>query len=254
MGYKCSFLDDASYTAQDVNDALGHIAGGGAAFTDTGDTLDDFNTTLSGITGAGTQLCGCAVTESGGVYKIGAGTCFMEDGSQITFDSDGYVIEPIENKKSYVYVSRNQVGNTIDVVVSETAGGDGTVPLAEIAAGGGITDTRSYARAKVLLLAAQASPSRSFTVNRQLFHAGDSINVGYSDWRYIIVHNLNFAHVGSDDYSCTYLAMDLSDGESHEIPIFNTGSGSNATTGAHKSGNLLVFDRSAEVNMTFEVI
>ena len=82
MGYKCSFMDNEAYTAQDVNDAIGRIAGDGAVFSDAGDTLADLNTALAGIVGSGTQLCGCGVTETDGVYKIGAGTCFMEDGSQ----------------------------------------------------------------------------------------------------------------------------------------------------------------------------
>ena len=233
MGYKCSFMDNEAYTAQDVNDAIGRIAGDGAAFSDAGDTLADLNTALAGIVGSGTQLCGCGVTETDGVYKIGAGTCFMEDGSQITFDSDGYEITPEAEVKNYVYVKRNVTENTIDVIVSQTPGSGDFVPLAEIAEDGSVSDTRKFATAKVVLKSGQNIPARSFTVKGRVPQKSTiifSVNAGYSEWKYLIW-----------SYNGNLCIIALSSGESKNVPRDNYASTSGVMMDAKKEGNQIIF-------------
>lgn len=234
MGYKCSFMDNAAYTAQDVNEAIGRIAGDGAAFSNTGDTLSDLNTALAGIVGSGTQLCGCEVTKTGDVYKIGAGTCFMDDGSQITFDSDGYEFTPEEGVKNYVYVKRNAVNNSIDVVISQTAGSGDYVPLAEIAADGSVSDTRKFATAKVVLKSSQSIPTRKFHMQKNFspYDTTFELNAGYSDWKYIIweVQNQPWAR-----------AANLSDGQIHGVPIINSVSSSATQMDVKKDGSKVIF-------------
>lgn len=251
MGYKCSFMDNETYTAQDVNEAIGRIAGDGAAFSDAGSTLADFNAALAGIVGSGTQLCGCCVTKSGDTYKIGVGTCFMSDGSQITFDNEGHIIEPIGDTKTYVYLKRNEAANTIDIVVSATAASGDFVPLAEIAADGSITDTRKFASAKVMLKAGQNTPSRSYTVT-QTYAGTKTIETGFSGWRYILLHNRYVVSGNASDTDAQYFAVDLTDGKSHGIPW---GNNQNTAQGATvtKNGSQLTLTWSNGIDLTFEV-
>ena len=247
MGYKCSFMDNEAYTAQDVNEAIGRIAGDGATFSDAGDTLADLNTALAGIVGSGTQLCGCGVTETDGVYKIGAGTCFMEDGSQITFDSDGYEITPEAEVKNYVYVKRNVTENTIDVIVSQTPGSGDFVPLAEIAEDGSASDTRKFATAKVVLKSGQNIPARSFNVQGHVPPATSKtfvVNAGYSEWKYIIWK-----------YQGNPCVIDLSGGDYRDVPRDNNTSTSGVIMSVKKDGNQAIFTAAngTTVNLTFEL-
>lgn len=165
MAYKCSFLDEQVYTAQDVNDIFARMSFGGVVFTDTGNTLSDLNTAVEAAVTQGVtrDTDSCKVYKENGVYKISKGACFMNDGSSIIFDENGAELEIIPDVKNYVYLMRDFVRNTISIVVSEEAGDEDTVPLAEIDRKGDIRDRRKYARAKVDLGAGCAL--RNFTVN-----------------------------------------------------------------------------------------
>lgn len=229
MGYKCRFLDNASYTAQDVNSAFCGITGSGTMFSDTGDTLDDFNTAFSELVGAGTQLCGCKAEKDGEKYKIGAGVCFLADGSQIEFDEDGYEFKPIDGEKCYVYIRRNIISNSIDIVVSENECSSEDVPIAEISAEGEITDTRTFAEAKILLKTGQSVPKRTFTLKKSFSYpiGGTAMeylfHVGYNDWKYILFQNQRLScSISSSDESVGYRALDLSDGNWRMITATNT--------------------------------
>ena len=247
MGYKCSFMDNESYTAQDVNDTIARIAGDGVAFSNAGNTLSDLNTAIAGIVDSGTQLCGCGVTVTDGMYKIGAGTCFMGDGSQITFDADGYEFTPEAEVKNYVYVKRNAVENTIDVIVSQTAGSGDFVPLAEIEADGTVSDTRKFATAKVMLKSGQGIPSRSFNVQGYVPPATSKtfiVNAGYSEWKYIIWK-----------YQGNPCVIDLSGGDYRDVPRDNNTSTSGVIMSVKKDGNQAIFTAAngTTVDLTFEL-
>lgn len=251
MGYICTFMDNDTYTAQDVNTAFSHLTSEGVAiFEDTGDLTADLDSAVSEVVSSGAVLGACKVIEEDGTYKISAGTCFMADGSQITFDSNGYEITPIENTKSYVYLKREEANNTIRVVVSSSAGETGTVPLAEISALGVIADKRKFAMAKIGL--STANIVRSGSVNIYDVHPpiGDilTIDMGFSGFKYLIV---------TDDFSNYYKrCIDLSDGEAHYT--FARGGEQNiGNVKVRKEGSCLVF--TSENNypiciMNFEVI
>lgn len=165
MAYKCSFLDNETYVAQDVNDIFARITSGGVVFTDTGYTFGDLNGAQSEVTGSGVtrDTNSCKVVKNGDTYKISKGACFMNDGSAIIFDEEGQEIEITPNVVNYVYLMRNVVANTIDIVVSEIAGDEDSIPLAEIGEKGEIFDRRKYSRAKVDL--SSGGNLKNFTAN-----------------------------------------------------------------------------------------
>jgi len=251
MGYICTFMDNDTYTAQNVNTALSHLTQSGVAiFQSTGDIIADLNTAISNVTSSGVIQGGCVVTVNSGVYKINAGTCFMEDGSQITFDSNGYVITPIANTKSYVYLKRDEVNNTIEVKVSASAGETGTVPLAEISSAGVITDKRKYATAKIALSSANIVRSGSINIDGRTRPTGEilRLDVGFSGFKYLVI---------TDNFNSNYKrCIDLSDGENHFSPIYGDREGFGATL-VRKEGRYLIFSSHSSTPtciMNFEVI
>ena len=183
MAYKCSFLDNETYIAQDVNDIFARITLGGVVFTDTGYTFGDLNNAQSEtVTGGVTRdTNSCRVIKSGDTYKISKGACFMNDGSAIIFDEDGQELEITDGVVNYVYLMRNAVANSIDIVVSEFAGDDDAIPLAEIDDNGVVYDRRKYAKAKVDL--ATGSNIRNFTVNFEncLSNASETVTIDVGD-------------------------------------------------------------------------
>ena len=95
MAYKCLFMDDDIYTAQDVNDALSNIVSGGiCGYPFSANALADLNTAVAELVNGGINYKGtdCLLVNAGGIYKISEGVCIMNDGTQIVFDVDGYEI------------------------------------------------------------------------------------------------------------------------------------------------------------------
>ena len=164
MAYKCSFLDNQVYTAQDVCDIFARVTCGGVLFADTGDIFADLNSATGELStdGITRDPDSCRVVLENGVYKISKGACIMNDGTAITFDSNGQEIEVTQGSYSYIYLKRNTVENTIDIVVSEYQGEGDFVPLAEIDEDGYIYDRRAYAKAKADI--GEAGTLRNFTV------------------------------------------------------------------------------------------
>ena len=190
MGYRCSFLDNTAYTAQDVNDIFARIVSGGVVFTDTGYVLSDLNEALAQTVGAGVtrDVNSCKVVKEDGVYKISKGACFMHDGSSVVFDENGVVIDIEQGVTNYVYLKRNDMDNTIDIVVSRAWGDENTVPLAYIDASGEIHDRRAYAKAKVELLT--ASNIRNCDGNIKCIGTTSetvSVDMGDGQFSYVII-------------------------------------------------------------------
>lgn len=165
MAYKCSFLDNETYSAQDVNDIFARITSGGVIFTDTGYTFGDLNAVQSEIAtdGVTRDVNSCKVVKVDDTYKISKGVCFMNDGSAIIFDEDGQEIEITNGVENYVYLKRNVVANSIDIVVSEEAWDEESIPLAIVDEEGIVIDRRKYARAKIEL--ATSGNIQNVTVN-----------------------------------------------------------------------------------------
>jgi len=191
MAYKCSFLDNEVYTAGDVCDIFARVTWGGVLFTDTGDVFSDLNASAGSLStdGVTRDPDSCRVVFNDGVYKISKGACIMNDGTAITFDSNGQVIDVPEGQYSYVYLKRNTVENSIDIVVSEYSGDEDFVPLAEIDESGVIHDRRTYAKAKVDI--GEAEALRNFTVYFTECRAtkSETVTVDFGDemFNYIIM-------------------------------------------------------------------
>ena len=192
MGYKCTFMDNDIYYAKDVNAMFANLTSAGVVLSDSGNLLSDLNEAVSEVTTEGVQNFpdSCKLTVVDGIYKIGEGVCFMPDGSAITFDKNGYEISPLADSVSYVYLKRNDTMNTIDVVVSDTAGDANSVPIAEIDASGIIYDRRKYAQAKVKMNTDAEVRNFVCTIN-----GGDDplvLDVERGDFSRIIVNNVKF--------------------------------------------------------------
>lgn len=188
MGYKCAFMDNGVYSADDVNGIISRLTSAGVVLANSGNVLADLNTVTSEITSEGIENYpdSCKLTVADGVYKIGEGVCFMKDGSTIIFDADGYEISPIENTYCYVYLKRNAPLNTIDVVVSETPGEGDFVSIAEIDEYGIVFDRRIFSKAKVKLTTEKTLKSYVFELDEA---NGISItaDLGTSDFSNIIL-------------------------------------------------------------------
>lgn len=191
MAYRCSFLDNEVYTAQDVNNVFSCLTSAGVVFTDTGSSLSDLNTAVAKTVGEGVlaDASSCMVVHEDGAYKISPGACFMADGSVIIFDAKGEEISISEGVKNYVYLERNRPANSIDVVVATAAGGENSVPLAEISEDGTITDTRKYAHSKVMLGVADTLKSFTLEFTECTDNSSETITVdiGTGDFSYVII-------------------------------------------------------------------
>lgn len=205
MGYKCSFLDNQEYTAQDVNDIFKRVSWGGVMFYDTQDVISDLNNAGEQLTSQGVTMedtNSCRVVLNDGRYLISKGCCLMHDGSSITFDEDGYEITPVLGQKNYVFIQRNDMSNSIDIVVSESAGDESSVTLAEIDENGKIYDRRIYAKAKVQL--GREKGIRNYTLNFYTWISDDSetvtLDLENGDFSYIIIWGV---HVSAEQNSFT---------------------------------------------------
>lgn len=153
MGYKCLFLSNETYSAEDVNTAFSRLTAQGVSlFNDTGNPLMDLNTAISQYVEPGVGLYNndaCKVTVSGGVYKVSEGTIWLSDGTSIVVNGDGHELDVKVGTVQYVYAVSQPVVNSAAIVISSIEGGANTVPLATISANGTIADTRVFATTKV---------------------------------------------------------------------------------------------------------
>jgi len=190
MAYKCLFLDNDVYTAQDVDDAISNICADGiSGYPFDESALSGLNTAIAELTLQGVSYKGtsCLLVKVGTTYKISQGSAFMYDGTQIIFDSDGYVITPQAGVKQYIYLERDVLHNTINVVVSQQAGGQNTVPIAEIAANGAITDRRRFASANIGIMAEPKNISVTAHITETVQpNQSVSVDVGFNGWKYAI--------------------------------------------------------------------
>ena len=246
MAYRCLFMDNGIYTAQDVNDALSNIVSEGVSGYPFGsDAVAGLNTAIAGITSGGTQFKGtsCLLVHNGGTYKISEGSCFMADGSQIIFDSDGYVIEHQNGVYEYVYLERDVLHNTVNVVVSSQSGGVNTIPIAEINTDGTVIDRRSFAKSKVSLLA----EPQNIGIIKRIVHAsldvGNTsfdVELGFNGWKYMI-YTVSPSRTGR-----TLEIIKLEDGDIvSTFPINNTDGEFAYGTTVTRNGSVLHFEYTA---------
>ena len=249
MGYKCLFMDNDIYTAQDVNDTISNIISGGISNYPIGsNAISDLNSAIAELTQQGVQFMGtsCLVVNDGGTYKISEGACFMNDGSQIAFDEDGYEITHTPNRYEYVYLERDVLHNTINVVVSEESGGVDTVPIAEITANGAVLDRRRFAKAKISLTA----EPQNIGITKHIEHQGGAFNVdiGFDGWKYIVFNLTNSR--GYSDMGC----LELPDGSStRRFPTRNTDGYYDSRTVVTRNGSVLHFEGTTPIALDIDI-
>ena len=87
---KHSFIDNALYGTEDVNNITKNLVGAGIAPFPTKDTYtaEDLNGLTSALVGSGTSLDGCKCTVSGTTVTVAPGIIYFSNGVVMTVDSE----------------------------------------------------------------------------------------------------------------------------------------------------------------------
>lgn len=173
MGYKCSFLDNEIYGADDVSAVFSSLVTNGVVLYPEADTVQEaLNEMTTEVVSSGVSEYGrlsVTLTDSGA--RVGMGTAFFDSGVSITVDGDGMDVAFEKGNAVYVYLVHQAELNVVLLKAeSEITEGD-TVPLVYIDADGKITDIRRYAKAKVGINT--ANECHKFTITHERW----SINI-----------------------------------------------------------------------------
>lgn len=188
MGYTIKFMHGETYSAEDVNNVFSKLTTQGVSlFNDSGSTLSDLNTATASLVSSGIEDAPTALKliKENDTYKIMPGTAFMHDGSTITVDSDGYLLEGFSVGENYVYIRRREAFNDIVFVVSSETWTENDVPIAivTIYTNGSytITDKREFSSAKVKVPTANKYTEHEFSItfnsDANFFMQYDEINI-----------------------------------------------------------------------------
>ena len=158
MGYKCSFMDNVSYTAEDLNQidvnlmAIDDSEHHTSFESNTIIGVDDMNSITANIIDKGIS-CGNPVmgaTISGDNVIISQGTAFFSDGMTMKIDSNGVSLPYSAGKKYYLYYNKTQ--NIAEPRCSEEYPDEGEsieyIKIAETSATGVLIDKREFASMK----------------------------------------------------------------------------------------------------------
>lgn len=152
MGYKCSFLDNEIYGADDVSAAFSRLTTEGILPYPTTEqsvaaSLNELNAQLA--TEGVADFGGCEVSFSDGIVRIGEGTAFFKSGVAIVVDSDGITLDHSAGTQAYVsFIYENELNRAAAQITTELPQGD-CVLLARIDESGNVIDMRRYARSKL---------------------------------------------------------------------------------------------------------
>ncbi len=223
---KTYFTDDTTYSAEDFNTAVSCLFTSGiTAVSDGANVIDSFNAALSQAVSEGVDVYtnnSCKVYLSGGNYKINPGVCICPGGAILLID-DTYEINP--QSGDYVYAEHNILRNTVEIVVSQTAGDSQTVPLAFINSDGSVEDRRIFATAKVGLTS--ANQYKNATVDVKYYLTYDEalanptvIDVGFTGFGYVYTEHTSV--YSSDNRMLLYDVSDCTEKQIDVNGTFNT--------------------------------
>lgn len=197
MGLKKYFLDNETYGADDVNAAFSHLVTSGVSLFDgTKSLISELDEAVSDTVSSGVDTYNedsCKVVCENGVYSVKPGVCFMPNGMQLEVDSDGYIISVPDVEVCYVYAEYSAAENELSIAVSQTQGGEGSVPLAKINADGTVTDTRQLAYTKAAVSAGQSNIYTTRTYTDKSFIEGelfDTFTIKHG-FKYVMAFNEN---------------------------------------------------------------
>ena len=211
MGLKKYFMDNETYGADDVNAAFSHLVTSGVSlFNGTKSLISELDEAISDTVNSGVDTYNedsCKVVYENGAYSVKPGVCFMPNGMQIEVDSDGYTLSVPEGGSYYVYAEYSAAENELRIAVSQTQGGEGSVPLAKINADGTVEDRRVFASAKVGLTSANQ------------YKQADNISVKYYTSYSIAVANCTEINAGFAGFKYVYIDADSADGHTELIDV-----------------------------------
>ena len=212
MAFKGYFLDNESYSADDVNNAFSHLTTQGVSlFSDTGSVISDINAALAALTSGGVDIYNtesCMVYKAGELYMVKKGVCFLHDGAFVVVDDDGYTLKITEGVLNYVYALHDPLKNECGIFVSTYSVPENAVLLAEIDAEGKITDKRVFSQAKIavptvniteskkLSLSYPSGTGSGYTYNEEAFDVGFG---GFNYVRALYDDELYFVYIGDNE-------------------------------------------------------
>ncbi len=157
MGYKYGFVDNAQYSAADVNDVIKKLVAGGIEdpFTDgVAYNVTELNGIVQaisseGVVPEGDTSCKCVINTEEENVIVSAGTAFFNNGSYITIDTEGATLKYEKDAVNYVYLVSSMLENRNYPVCSTSVIDGDVVLLAQISKTGVLTDKRRYVRGKL---------------------------------------------------------------------------------------------------------
>ncbi len=184
MGIEYSFVDNAIYGPEDINDITRSLTGAGVAPFLSKDSynVSDLNVLTEALVTDGTSLGGCKCTVADAntadmQVNVAQGIIFFESGVRLEVDEDGCIIELTPNTAGYVYAHYSPSLQRADIVFGSVLPTDGEyVLLAAVSADGGIRDIRTYAKSKVATVGKNVLLSMPFVaVDKTLIREADNI-------------------------------------------------------------------------------
>lgn len=243
MGYKCSFLDNETYGADDVSAAFSRLTTAGVlAYPERDTVAQSLDALTAEVVSSGVGEFGgleVSVTDDGVI--IGEGAAFFESGVSIEVDSEGILLETTVAETTYVALRYEEEFNRVVPVLSAEEPEGDVVILAKIDADGTIYDMRSYASSKVAPNTANVYHDFSLYIER--FGKAEGVNRNTAE--YIMPHT-GFRYLMLRSVDCgtlltlpVYNIIDLSLEEDQRIQL--TQSSSPAYLYIRREGTKLIF-------------
>lgn len=243
MGYRCSFLDNEVYGADDVSEAFSNLISGGVRTVYDGENVTETLNELTGeVVTAGTRsYSDLKVTLSGEVITIGEGVGFFNSGVSIKVDKDGIVLDKGERANGYISIIYDADLNKVLPQITDSIPTGDVLLLARFV-GESVTDLRSYARSK--LSVNSANNYHDFTINLSSFTNFNGTYPG-SKTTYKIPHT-GFKYLLMRSAKCSQLQlyrnepiMDISEEGTQKFTLSRSNPLIELTV--EKAGNMLTF-------------
>ena len=95
MGFKCNFLDNEIYGADDVSEAFSRIMSSGVMAYQVNETVAEALNEMTGelINSGVTNYSGMQISVSGNEIYIAPGTAFFNSGVSVVVDENGEMLE-----------------------------------------------------------------------------------------------------------------------------------------------------------------
>lgn len=196
MGYRCSFLDNEVYGADDVSEAFSNLVSSGVRTVYDGENITETLNELTGevVTSGTRSYTDLKVTISEDVITIGEGVGYFKSGVSVKVDEEGIILNKGERESGYVSILYDADLNKVLPQITDSEP-EGDVLLLARFDGTGVTDRRSYARSK--LSVNSANNYHDFTINLSSFtnfngtYPGSSTTykMPHTGFKYLLMRN-----------------------------------------------------------------